>query len=113
MSRPINPDKLLRWIKGSEEVAGIQNTEFDQGVLFICNELRKAIQSGELEVKPPIGPQFKLGDRVKHKDYQHYGEGTVTKISDTSKRAKVKFNVNLYGWVPEAYYRFDKLILIE
>lgn len=57
------------------------------------------------ETMTSSSPALKPGDKVRHKDYEQYGIGRIHKISKSGERAFIR------PW--DAYYRLDKLILVE
>ncbi|OMF54698.1 hypothetical protein BK138_16205 [Paenibacillus rhizosphaerae] len=75
-------------------------------------QLRSVAQSiGLIDPDPIPLPTLKPGDKVRHKDFPHRGEGIVYAIK--GNKANVYFAKTEVGQGIRAYYRLDKLELVE
>lgn len=108
----IDADKLLKWI--DENIDSIQRWNGR-----VCESIAEQIEEGTFDPTPPVQPDIKPGDKVRHKDkaYQPYGIGVVKEISKSGKQAYVhwpEYDKKHFKWGPPtpSYYRLDKLEVI-
>lgn len=110
--RLIDADKLLEYFKSQIKADGFTD---DTEAILKYNEIRGLINSGTFDLTPPVQPDIKRGDRVRHKDHKHYGIGFVDDIAKSGKRAFCYFpdyDRRRSHWEPRSYYRLDKLEVI-
>jgi hypothetical protein len=99
----IDADKVLEWCKKRFEME-MPDARYSDGRRTILELMVGEIQLGNFDPTPPVQPDIKVGDKVRHKQYKSYGEGVVGEISGSGKSAWVR------PW--SAYYRLDKLEVI-
>lgn len=110
---------MIEWIKYDRDnplVLGENHLFYDseKGPWIACYKTDEEVQRythyahinlpGAFDPTPPVQPDIKVGDKVRHKLYKSYGDGIVGEISSSGKSAWVR------PW--SAYYRLDKLEVI-
>lgn len=98
----IDSEKLYDWL-------------YSNGHHEICEEIRLYEGAGTFD-PTPVQPDIKPGDKVKHKDYKHYGIGIVDEVAKSGLRAHCHFpdyDQRRSNWEPRGYYRLDKLEVIK
>ncbi|MEK3717932.1 hypothetical protein [Paenibacillus sp. FSL R7-0333] len=101
----IDADELLEWISGEFE-------DFEEEV----QRLTYQINAGTFDPTPPVQPDIKPGDKIRHKGNPHYGIGVVHEIAKSGLRAHCSFpdyDKRVSHWEPRGYYRLDKLEVIK
>jgi hypothetical protein len=93
----IDADKLYDWLYGN-------------GYHEICEEIRLREGAGSFSPTPPVQPDMKRGDKVRHTDLKKRGPGIVTLVM--GQKAQVYFEKTEIGQPVQAYYRLDKLEVI-
>jgi hypothetical protein len=82
------------------------------GALYV---VLQQIEYGTFSPTPPVQPDIKPGDKVRHKDNKHFGIGIVDDIAKSGLRAFCYFpdyDRSRSNWEPRSYYRLDKLEVI-
>jgi hypothetical protein len=110
--RLIDADKLLEWLEdksGKSYATTFINSTYN-GVI-------QEVESGTFDPTPtpPVQPDIKPGDRIRHKDHKHFGIGIVDDIAKSGLRAFCYFpdyDRRRSHWEPRSYYRLDKLEVI-
>lgn len=77
---------------------------------WMLTTLKQKIESGTFSPAPPVQPDIKPGDKVRHKVYKNYGVGICDELSKSKKTMRVHFPA-LGIWHRE-FYRLDKLEVI-
>ncbi|KWX71603.1 hypothetical protein AMQ84_27155 [Paenibacillus riograndensis] len=82
----------------------------------LCNYIDRLKSDRYLpDPTPPVQPDIKPGDEVRHIDHKHYGIGIVEEVAKSGLRAYCNFpnyDQRRLSWEPRAYYRLDKLEVI-
>lgn len=110
----IDADKLeKRLIELMDNTPG--DTQYKEGKRDGWNKVYADLLSGAFDPTPPVQPDIKPGDKVRHVDFsdEKRGPGKVLKISQSGKRAEVLFERTEVGYPVRAYYRLDKLEVIQ
>lgn len=95
----IDADKLYDWLYGN-------------GYHEICEEIRLREGAGSFSPTPPVQPDIKPGDKVRHIDFPNRIPGRVNGFSKNKNKADVWFAETEHGYGVRAYYRLDKLEVI-
>lgn len=111
MPKLIDADKLQDWIDRTEFAFYGRYREIGDGVVKALGMLEDQLDSGNFDPTPPVQPDIKLGDRVKHTDLKKRGPGIVRLVM--GKKAKVYFEKTEIGQPIQGYYRLDKLEVIK
>lgn len=87
------------------------------GDYSIADMIEREGKYGTFDPTPPVQPDIKTGDKVRHKDKEFYGIGIVRELSKSGKQALVDWpdydkNYFRFGGPMAAYYRVDKLEVI-